>query len=56
MAGLAVERGCGRLEWAALDWNEPALGFYRALGARSLDEWKTQRFEGEALTRLASGR
>jgi GNAT superfamily N-acetyltransferase len=54
VAGVAVERGCGRLELAALDWNEPALGFYRALGARSLDEWKTQRFEAEALERLAT--
>ena len=52
---MAVERGYGRVELAALDWNEPALGFYRSLGARSMDEWKTQRFEGEALTGLASG-
>jgi GNAT superfamily N-acetyltransferase len=55
VAKVAVERGYGRLELAALDWNEPALGFYRALGGRSLDEWKTQRFEGEALDGLASG-
>ena len=54
VARVAVERGYGRLELSALDWNEPALGFYRALGARSLEEWKTQRFEGEALTRLAA--
>ena len=54
VARVAVERGYGRLELAALDWNEPALGFYRALGARSMDEWKTQRFEGEALERLAT--
>jgi GNAT superfamily N-acetyltransferase len=53
-ARVAAERGYGRLELAALDWNEPALGFYRALGARSLDEWKTQRFEGEALRQLAT--
>ena len=53
VARVAVERGYGRVELAALDWNEPALGFYRALGARSLDEWKTQRFEGEALRELA---
>jgi hypothetical protein len=43
------------MELSALDWNEPALGFYRALGARSLDEWKTQRFEGGALSSLAAG-
>ena len=52
MAGVAVERGCGRLELAALDWNEPALGFYAALGARSMGDWVIQRFEGEALQRL----
>ena len=55
VARAAVERGHGRLELSALDWNEPALGFYRALGARSLDEWRTQRFEGDALRALASG-
>jgi GNAT superfamily N-acetyltransferase len=54
VARVAVERGYGRLELSALDWNEPALGFYRALGARSLEEWKTQRFEGEALEGLAA--
>ena len=55
VAKVAVERGYGRVELAALDWNQPALGFYRALGARSMDEWKTQRFEGEALEQLAGG-
>ena len=55
VARVAVERGYGRLELSALDWNEPALGFYRALGARSLEEWKTQRFEADALARLAAG-
>ena len=55
VARVAVERGYGRVELAALDWNEPALGFYRTLGARSLDEWKIQRFEGDALARLAAG-
>ncbi|MBX6314463.1 MAG: GNAT family N-acetyltransferase, partial [Isosphaeraceae bacterium] len=39
VAALAVERGCGRLEWSVLDWNEPALRFYRALGARPLEDW-----------------
>jgi GNAT superfamily N-acetyltransferase len=55
VAHVAVERGYGRVELAALDWNEPALGFYRALGARSMNEWVTQRFEGEALRELAGG-
>ena len=55
LARLAVERRCGRLEWAVLDWNEPAIGFYRRLGARPMDEWTTFRVTGEALTTLASG-
>ena len=54
LAALAVERGCGRLEWAVLDWNETAIGFYRRLGARPLDDWKVFRLEGEALSRLAA--
>ncbi len=53
LARLAVARGCGRLEWSVLDWNEPAIGFYRALGAVSQDEWTVFRVTGEALTRLA---
>jgi GNAT superfamily N-acetyltransferase len=53
LARLAVERDCGRLEWAVLNWNEPALAFYRALGAVPMTEWTTQRLTGEALTRLA---
>lgn len=53
LARLAVERGCARLEWAVLDWNEPAIQFYRALGAVPLDEWTTYRLTGEALARLA---
>ncbi len=55
VASIAVERGCARLEWQVLDWNEPALGFYRALGAHSLDEWITMRADGEALEALARG-
>jgi hypothetical protein len=51
---LAVERGCARLEWAVLDWNEPALDFYRGLGARAMDEWTVHRLTGEALHRLAA--
>jgi GNAT superfamily N-acetyltransferase len=54
VAGVAVERGYGRLELAALDWNEPALGFYASLGGVSKDEWRLQRFEGEALRALAT--
>jgi GNAT superfamily N-acetyltransferase len=53
VAQVAVERGYGRLELSALDWNEPALGFYRSLGAQSKAEWVLQRFEGDALEALA---
>lgn len=52
LAQLAVERGCGRLEWSVLDWNEPALGFYRRLGARPQDDWTTYRLSGAALAEL----
>jgi GNAT superfamily N-acetyltransferase len=51
---LAVERGCGRLEWAVLDWNEPSIQFYRSLGAISMDEWTVNRIDGDALQNLAS--
>jgi GNAT superfamily N-acetyltransferase len=54
LAALAVERGCARLEWSVLDWNAPALGFYRKLGARLLDEWTVMRVDGAALTGLAA--
>lgn len=54
VAELAVERGFPRVEWAALDWNELALGFYDRLGARRLDEWTMLRLDGEALRRLGS--
>ncbi|MCB2059376.1 MAG: GNAT family N-acetyltransferase [Novosphingobium sp.] len=50
VARLAAERGCARLEWSVLDWNEPAIGFYRKLGARPMDEWRIMRVDGEALT------
>ncbi|NYZ61481.1 GNAT family N-acetyltransferase [Luteimonas deserti] len=53
LAALAVERGCGRFEWAVLDWNAPAIGFYRALGAVGQDTWTVQRLKGEALRQLA---
>ena len=53
LAATALERGCARLEWAVLDWNEPALGFYRSLGAVAQDEWTTFRLTDAALERLA---
>jgi GNAT superfamily N-acetyltransferase len=53
LAHTAVERGCGRLEWAVLDWNEPAISFYRNLGATLKSEWQTFRLTGAALTDLA---
>lgn len=53
LAHLAVERDCGRLEWAVLDWNMEAIGFYRSLGAVPLDDWTTFRVTGDALDRLA---
>ncbi|MCP8467796.1 GNAT family N-acetyltransferase [Pseudomonas sp. ZM23] len=53
LARLAVERGCGRLEWSVLDWNEPAIGFYRSLGALPQDEWTVYRLTGAALHDLA---
>jgi GNAT superfamily N-acetyltransferase len=52
-AQLAVERGCGRLEWAVLDWNEPAIAFYKKMGARAMDEWTVYRLAGDALERAA---
>ena len=54
IARLAVARECGRFEWAVLDWNENAIGFYRKLGARLLDDWRICRVTGEALEALAS--
>jgi GNAT superfamily N-acetyltransferase len=53
LAEIAVERGCGRMEWAVLDWNEPSIGFYKKLGARPNDEWTVYRLTGEALQNLA---
>ena len=54
LARLAVERGCGRLEWAVLDWNEQATRFYKNLGAVPMDEWTTFRLTGESLSDLAA--
>lgn len=53
LARIAVARGCGRFEWSVLDWNAPAIGFYRRLGAIGMDGWTVQRVSGEALQRLA---
>jgi GNAT superfamily N-acetyltransferase len=53
LAGLAVTRGCGRMEWAVLDWNEPALRFYRNLGAQAMESWTVCRLTGDALKKLA---
>ncbi|WP_439888996.1 GNAT family N-acetyltransferase [Pseudomonas sp. MBLB4123] len=53
LARLTVERDCGRLDWAVLNWNEPALGFYRSLGARPQDDWTGYRLSGPALHALA---
>jgi GNAT superfamily N-acetyltransferase len=53
LAKVARERGCGRMEWAVLNWNEPAIKFYRALGAKPLDEWTVYRLTRDGITRLA---
>jgi len=52
LAGLAKERGCGRLEWSVLDWNEPAIGFYRGMGASPVSGWTVYRVTGKALEDL----
>lgn len=52
LAALAVERDCARLEWSVLDWNEPAIGFYKSLGAKLMDEWTVMRVDGPALMEL----
>ena len=53
LSQIAVERGCGRLEWACLDWNQPSIDFYLSLGAQPMSEWTTYRLSGETLERLA---
>jgi GNAT superfamily N-acetyltransferase len=55
VARQAVLEACGRLEWSVLDWNTDAIGFYRALGARPMDEWTVYRIDDQALARLAEG-
>ncbi|WP_157215027.1 GNAT family N-acetyltransferase [Flavisphingomonas formosensis] len=54
LARIAVERDCGRFEWAVLDWNAPSIAFYKALGAKPMDEWTVMRVDGDALTALAA--
>jgi GNAT superfamily N-acetyltransferase len=54
LAAKAVAEGCGRLEWAVLNWNQNAIALYRAMGAQAMDEWTVQRLTGEALHRLAN--
>lgn len=56
VAGLARERGCGRMEWSVLDWNRPAIDFYQRMGAHAQDEWTTWRLTGTALEALAQRR
>jgi len=55
LARIAVERGCGRLEWCCLDWNRPSIDFYLSLGALPMDEWTTYRLSGENLHAFANG-
>ena len=54
LAALALERNCGRLEWAVLDWNESPIEFYKSLGVRMMDEWIVNRLTGENLVKLAN--
>ena len=53
LAAIAIARECARLEWSVLDWNTPALSFYRSIGAKPMDEWTVHRVDGEALIALA---
>lgn len=54
LAKICTEQGCGRLDWAVLNWNTPSIEFYKKLGARPIDDWTTYRLEKEALTNLAN--
>ncbi len=56
LAKIALERGCGRMEWAVLDWNEPAIKFYRALGAKPMEEWTVFRLTRDGIARLAEAK
>lgn len=53
LAALVIERDCARLEWSVLDWNAPAIGFYKSLGAKFMDEWTVMRVDGQALVQLS---
>lgn len=53
LAKIAVERGCGRLEWWCLDWNKPSIDFYLSLGAKAMEDWTVYRFDGQGLENLA---
>ena len=53
IASIAVERGCGRLEWMCLNWNKPSIEFYQSLGAIPMSEWTVYRISGDTLTSLA---
>jgi len=55
LASIAVERGCGRLEWWCLDWNKPSIDFYLSLGAEPMSDWTTYRITGDTLRRMAKG-
>ncbi len=54
LARVAIERRCARMEWWVLDWNEPAIGFYRSIGAAAMSDWTVQRLTGDAIARLAA--
>ena len=56
LSEIAVERGCGRLEWWCLDWNQPSIDFYKSMGAVPMDEWTTFRIAGETLQKLGGGK
>lgn len=55
LAAIALERGCGRMEWWCLDWNRPSIGFYQSLGAEPMEDWTVYRLAGETLEKLAKG-
>lgn len=55
LARIAVERDCGRLEWSVLDWNQPAIDFYKSLGAKPMDEWTVFRLAGDSLKAMGAG-
>ena len=56
LAGIALERGCGRLEWCCLDWNKPSIDFYLSIDAKPMDEWTTYRLTGDTLRAVAEGK